>query len=120
MDKLVDIELALQQAAGNEQLAKELFQMLLAELPISFANLKAALENMDRQSIWDHAHKIHGATAYCGVPALRSIAQQLESFIKADDFDSVTAHSRLLAKEIDRLVEQGPGFLEQDWIAQSV
>ena len=31
MDKIVDIDLALEQAAGNEELAKELFQMLLAE-----------------------------------------------------------------------------------------
>lgn len=120
MEKAVDIDLALEQAAGNEDLAKELFQMLLAELPVSFASLQSAIAEQDNQSIWDHAHKIFGATAYCGVPALRHVAQQLESFIKADDLVSVNAHTELLAVEIERLLELGPGLLEQDWLAQSV
>ena len=115
MDKIVDIELALEQAAGNAQLAKELFQMLLAELPASLAGLKVALDAKDKQSLWDHAHKIYGATAYCGVPALRQVAQQLESFIKAEDLDSVSTQTTLLALEIDRLTEVGPGLLAQDW-----
>ena len=120
MDKIIDINLALEQAAGNEQLAKELFQMLLAELPVSYTSLKTALAEVDKQSLWDYAHKIYGATAYCGVPALRNVAQQLESFIKADDIDSVTAHTNLLAREIDRLLELGPDLLEQNWLADSV
>ena len=120
MDKIVDIDLALEQAAGNEELAKELFQMLLVELPVSYASLKTALAEVDKQSIWDYAHKIYGATAYCGVPALRNVAQKLESFIKADDLDSVTSQANLLALEIDRLLELGPGLLEKSWLTDAV
>ena len=114
MDKIIDIDLALEQAAGNEQLAKELFQMLLAELPVTFASLKTAVADQDKQAIRDHVHKIYGSTAYCGVPALRNVAQQLESFIKADDLDAVTSQTKLLALEIDRLTELGPALLEQN------
>lgn len=120
MDKIIDIDLALEQAAGNEQLAKELFQMLLAELPSAYTHLKAAIANKDKQSIRDHAHKIFGATAYCGVPALRKVAQQLEALIKADDFDPVTKQLKLLSTEIDRLVKQGPDLLALNWISKSV
>ena len=120
MDKIVDIEFALEQAAGSEELAKELFQMLLAELPLALTSLQTALAELDKESIWNHAHKIYGSTAYCGVPALRAAAKQLESFIKADDMESVTTQMDLLALEIDRLSKVGPGLLQENWLAKPV
>lgn len=115
MPNTVDINIALEQAAGNEQLAKELFQMLLAELPVLLQQLQVAIQNRDQQAIWDHAHKIYGSTAYCGVPALREIAQQLEKNIKSQDMDAVKSQTGLLAEEIQRLLDCGEEFLQRPW-----
>ena len=115
MNKVIDIELAMEQAAGNEQLAKELFQMLLTELPGLLEKLQSAVAALDNQSIWDHAHKIYGSTAYCGVPALRAVAQQLESDIKTQDMDAVKAQTGLLSTEIQRLLDNGMELLERPW-----
>jgi two-component system sensor histidine kinase BarA len=115
MDKVIDTELALEQAAGNEQLAKELFQMLLTELPELLGKLQSAVHANDSQAIWDHAHKIYGSTAYCGVPALRTVAQKLESDIKAQDTNAIQSQTRLLADEVQRLLASGKEYLQRSW-----
>lgn len=116
MNKVVDIALAMEQAAGNEQLAKELFQMLLAELPVLLEKLTSAIHALDTQAIWDHAHKIYGSTAYCGVPALRAVAQKLESDIKSQDMAAVKEQTGILATEIQRLLDAGTEILQRSWI----
>ncbi len=114
--KVFDIAQSLEQAAGNEKLAKELFEMLLAELPSLLSGLKQAIGSLDWQSCWDHAHKIYGSTAYCGVPALRAVAQQLENSIKAREQQRVHTDSQLLEVEVNRLLEEGPEYLQQSWV----
>jgi len=115
MNEVVSIKLAMEQAAGNEQLAKELFQMLINELPVLLEKLLAAIQSRDHQAIWDHAHKIYGSTAYCGVPALRAVAQQLETNIKAEDMQAVESGTGNLAGEIQRLLECSEEYLQRPW-----
>ena len=115
MNNVIDYKLALDQAAGNQELAKELFEMLLDELPVLKQKLNIAIKENDLQSCWDHTHKIYGSTAYCGVPALRTSAQIMESAVKAEDIDKIKANFTLLAIEIDKVLEQGPNALSSDW-----
>lgn len=113
--QVIDFSQALEQSAGNEQLAKELFQMLLSELPVLLKNLKSALRCGDLSESWDHAHKIYGSTAYCGVPGLRKAAAQLESSIKGNHADKLQSDSQELEWEVNRLLEEGPALLEVTW-----
>jgi two-component system sensor histidine kinase BarA len=68
----------------------------------------------DAQALWDHVHKLHGATVYCGVPALREAAKGVEDAIRqnATDLDP-----RLLALEqaIRDLLAEGPAILAREW-----
>ena len=115
MENKIDIRLAMEQAAGNEQLAKELFQMLLAELPELLGKLKTAIVANDRQAMWDHAHKIHGSTAYCGVPALRGVIAEMEILIKAGDNENIENQLHRVDTEIQRLLAEGPAVLQMNW-----
>ena len=79
---LFDKDLALEQAGGSPELARELFEMLVKDLPSSLVNLQQAHSNLDKDAFWDAVHKIHGGTAYCGVPELKSACKDMEDEIK--------------------------------------
>lgn len=117
MTEVIDYHLALEQAAGNQELAKELFEMLLKELPILKQKLNIAIKENDLQGCWDHAHKIHGSTAYCGVPALKAAAQVMELAVKDENMEKIEANFSALSMEIERLLEQGDQALATDWVS---
>jgi len=115
MNEVINYQMALEQADGNEELAKELFQMLLKELPELQQRLTLAIKENDLQGCWDHAHKIYGSTAYCGVPALREAAQYMETAVKEEDMTKIEENFTALASEIDRLLATGQEALAADW-----
>ncbi len=113
-DRLIlDKNQALEQAGGNETLARELFAMLLEELPVLQAQLAQALESGEQEAQWNPAHKLYGSTAYCGVPALREAARAMEECIKQQDETQLQSCFARLCAEISQLLEQGPQLAEQ-------
>ncbi len=115
MTQILDYELALEQAAGNEQLAKEIFEMLLAELPKLKQDLQNALSAKDKTACWDHAHKLYGSTAYTGVPRLNQIAHKMETAVKDDNEQLMAETFTSVVTEIDSILKIGAQELKQDW-----
>ncbi|VAX01044.1 hypothetical protein MNBD_GAMMA21-2892 [hydrothermal vent metagenome] len=115
MTPILDYKISLENAAGDESLAKELFGMLLAELPKLKQDLQDALTSKDKTACWDHAHKLYGSTAYTGVPRLKEIAQKMEAAVKQDDEEMMTATFTKLATEVDSILEIGAHELKQNW-----
>jgi len=115
MSEIINTQQALEQAAGNEELAKELFGMLVKELPELEEKLKAAIANQDMQACWDHAHKIYGSTAYCGVPALRVTAQAMENCVKTGNIGAIEENFVALNQAIKQILELAPQKLKQAW-----
>lgn len=113
MTDIFDREFALEQAGGSPELAHELFSMLLKELPDLLAKLKQAHSQMNYEAMWDHAHKIRGSTAYCGVPALATAATALEQQIKQRDESHLAAGVEGVCVEVERLVAEGDSILGQ-------
>jgi two-component system sensor histidine kinase BarA len=111
---MLDIPHAIEQAGGNPDLAKELFTMLLKDLPEQKHKLNQAFNEPDQQALWDHTHKIYGSTAYCGVPALNEAARELENTIKAKT-DDLADKIQEVNKAIDQLLMDGETALNQDW-----
>jgi len=111
---ILDIPHAIEQAGGNPDLAKELFTMLLKELPDLKTRLNQAFSNGDQQGLWDHAHKIYGSTAYCGVPALNKAARELEEAIK-QGADNIAEKISATNNAIDDLLTDGNTALEEEW-----
>jgi two-component system, NarL family, sensor histidine kinase BarA len=115
MAMVIDIQLALEQAGGNEELAKELLLMLLKELPLLNEALRQAITAQDGSAMWDHTHKLYGSTAYCGVPGLRQSAKSLEDAVKHSQHALiVTAHAQVCS-EIAVLLAEGPACLARRW-----
>ncbi|MEJ2142486.1 MAG: Hpt domain-containing protein [Gammaproteobacteria bacterium] len=116
MEPILDKNIAIEKAGGSSELAKELFAMLLKELPELKNLMNMAYQTNDPQGFWDHTHKIHGSTAYCGVPAMRVAASMLEKSIKADkSFKEMEGDLNNLNKSIDQLLTIGHSELESDW-----
>ena len=98
-----------------EELAKELLGMLLNELPQLREMLAHAIQHSQMDAIWDHAHKIHGSTAYCGVPALRESFKTLESLIKEQNLEAISRQFKIADLEIERLLAFGHEYLHRPW-----
>lgn len=116
MEQVLDKSIAIEKAGGKSDLAMELFAMLLKELPELKNLMNMAYQANDPQGLWDHTHKIHGSTAYCGVPALRVAAKQLEDAIKAEkNFAEMENELKQLNKSIDDVLAIGQSELTKDW-----
>lgn len=113
MTEIFNKQLAIELAGDDPSLAKDLFQMLIAELPELLAKLKQALADNNNQALWDHAHKIHGSTAYCGVPALKAAAHSLEQLIKDEMVSEYFAGVEIIDAEIERLISKGESILAE-------
>ncbi len=118
--EIFDAAVALEQAGGNEELARDLFSMLLEELPSQQASIKTACkrvctENAATETLWDPVHKLHGSTAYLGVPALSEAVKAFEDEIKQDNRAQFAEAFKRLDSEIRRLLEQGREILGRSW-----
>ncbi len=103
--KVIDKELALEQAGGSLELADELFAMLLKELPHFHRGIRAAFESRDWETLQRSVHKLNGAAIYCGVPALKSASERLETKLKRGHTDEVGTDVKDLLEEIHQVQE---------------
>ena len=78
---LRDAELALRQAAGKPELAREMLELLLASLP-EVQTLLAQASDASAAELLAGIHKLAGGAAYCGMPALQALCHQLESALR--------------------------------------
>ena len=101
--KIYDEQLSLELAGGNQDLARQMFEMLLKELPTLRAGMNEAHLEGDKAALYDNVHKINGSSRYCGVPAVGQAADDLELLLKNDDEDLENALSGLNT-EIERLL----------------
>jgi HPt (histidine-containing phosphotransfer) domain-containing protein len=76
---------ALAATGGDAELANELFATLSATLSQEVREIKASFAAEDWPGVLQSAHRLRGATSYCGVPALDSALQALEQAAKAGD-----------------------------------
>ncbi len=98
-----DIDQALRVAGGSKKLASDLLAQLLQELPEAYTQLQLCQGSLDWNALWDKAHRLHGSTAVCGVPALDKAVGQLEQCIKNKDADLLAAALARVNEEIERL-----------------
>jgi len=102
--KVYDEQLSLQLAGGNEDLARQMLEMLLKELPVLRTNMNEVFAEGDKAALYDNVHKINGSSRYCGVPAIGQAANNLELLLKNNVEDLQDAVDRLNI-EIERLLE---------------
>ncbi len=108
----LDWDLALRQAAGKADLAREMLQMLVQFLPEVRARVEQQLAGESSDSLVDIIHKLHGSCGYSGVPCLKNlcqlIEQQLRSGTPADELEPELLE---LVDEIDNVTREAGAHL---------
>ncbi len=112
--EIFDLEQSIQLAGGSEQLANELFPMLVSELPVHKKNLLAAKETGDLHDLKKFIHKLHGGSKYCGVPSLQNAAADFERIIDNQHIDRIDKALEEVINAIDELVD----FYQENYKAE--
>lgn len=94
---------ALAAAGGDAQLARELLTILLQGLPGDLAELNSRFQAEDWTGLAATAHRIRGATSYCGVPGLDNALQELERLARAGERDRTATALQYAQREAQRL-----------------
>lgn len=94
---------ALAAVGGDADLAGELLDTLLAELPSEIEDLRAAHAESDWPALAEHAQQMHGATRYCGVPALDEALEALQRTARIGDAELIRNAFAQVQSESERL-----------------
>jgi HPt (histidine-containing phosphotransfer) domain-containing protein len=86
-----DRSAALLSTGGDADLADELVVALLDGLAADIEALRVCAFAPDRKGLAELAHRMRGATRYCGVPALDAAVEALERAASVGDGMSVSA-----------------------------
>lgn len=79
---VIDWQLSLKSANQKESLAKEMLSMLVDSFADAKQQIIKAYDGDKIEDLKHHVHKLHGATAYCGVPLLKQLAHEYETQLK--------------------------------------
>lgn len=101
----IDLTLGTHLSGGNETLAKDMIRMLQEALPDDFETIKVDYTNQDYDSLQKHVHKLHGAASYCGTPALKKAALELELALKDKQLDNVAELYTILSKSVQDVLQ---------------
>jgi two-component system sensor histidine kinase BarA len=80
---------ALRIAGGSAGIADKLFAALCGELPDTIETMQASLRRRDWSELWQMSHRLHGAAAVCGVPALYHALEDLQPAVALEDESAV-------------------------------
>ncbi|CZF83750.1 Signal transduction histidine-protein kinase BarA [Grimontia celer] len=109
----IDWSLAMKQAAGKEDLARDMLQMLVRSFDEVEEKVNLALEDskVDLSAV---IHKLHGSCAYSGVPRLKNLCHELETQLKKGaTVEDIEPELFELLDEIQNIREQSPHYLDE-------
>lgn len=78
-EKIIDVELATEILDGRLDMAKRMIKMLVDRLAEDKRMIEESYKNKEFERLSRIAHKLYGATCYCGVPRLKSAVKNLEN-----------------------------------------
>jgi len=94
---------ALAATGGDANLARELFATLMAGLSQEVTEIEARFAARDWRGLLHTAHRLHGATSYCGVPALDRALRELERAASGGDYAEISLRLRAVIEAVEGL-----------------
>ncbi len=79
----LDWQLALRQATGKPDLARDMLQMLIDFLPEVRNKIEEQLVGENPNGLVDLVHKLHGSCGYSGVPRMKNLCQLIEQQLRS-------------------------------------
>ncbi len=109
----IDWKLSLKKVGNKEGLAKEMLEMLVESFSEARWLIQKHLDNDDLENLIAQVHRIHGATAYCGVVQLKEITSQYETILKTKGINSkVKEIHQSFLQELDKIEKDAQLILE--------
>jgi two-component system, NarL family, sensor histidine kinase BarA len=106
MNKLIiDWDLGTKLAGNKPELAKEILNLLIKNLPAELEQIKRTKDLDNLPLLLKHVHKLLGAVSYCGAPRLKNALINYENALKNGDKKTLDAYFADLEFEINQLIE---------------
>jgi two-component system sensor histidine kinase BarA len=99
-----DAAQALRIAGGSERIANRLFSELRRDLPHAIDDLQTSFATRNWSELWQASHRLHGAAAVCGVPALHYALGELQPAVALEDDVAVSVLLARTVAEIDQIL----------------
>lgn len=100
----VDLKLSLELSAQKPELARDMLQMLLNDLPEDLRQIESHYQQEDFDNLEAVVHKLHGGSSYCGVPRLKAAAAQADRLLQQKAFDGLGASIAELVDAVRELM----------------
>ncbi len=92
---------AIEIAGGSAELANELFDLFIDDLPKIQTDINDAFINDDMTKLESEAHKLHGAAAHCAIEPIRSLSARLEKSVHMNHLEDILEYIQKLNKSIE-------------------
>lgn len=99
---ILDPVMGVEMSFGDRETWRTVLGMLFDSLPEYSARLIAATDNLD--DLMQTAHKLAGASSYCGTPAMNQAAKLLERYAATGDAELSMQALGMLLQQIERLL----------------
>lgn len=100
-ENLLNLAAATELCGGKEDIAREIIQMLINELPQQALDLRTALTQQNWHDMDYISHKLAGSTAYCGMEVLKKQARALNNMIRQQQWSNVEIQTDRVLKTIN-------------------
>jgi len=109
---IIDWQLSLKSANQREGLAKDMLTMLVTSFAEAKQTIIHAFDKQKTDDLIQAIHKLHGATAYCGVPELKQLAFEYETSLKQDtSYEDITDTHHSFLKAIDAVEDASKDYI---------
>ena len=103
----INWSLCLQKLSGNQTLATEFLACFVEELKKNRVEFFQLLKERDLQGLEQAAHRLNGASCFCGVPTLQHLVAHFETLAKqAEDIDELQHAFTELIQSIDDVIHE--------------
>lgn len=103
---VLDLQRALECAAGKKSLADDLLAMFVKELPGYKQIIEKELQSGNKEELRKIIHKIHGGLRYVGAPALMAIVSRTDHELFHLSNEQLHNNINKIYKEIERILVQ--------------
>jgi two-component system aerobic respiration control sensor histidine kinase ArcB len=101
----IDLDLGAKLIKGNRKAAKEMLALLIEELPSNKKEMASAYKKHNYLKLMKLAHRLHGATCYCGTPKLKEAAAKLEKIIASNKKKFIKQCYEILIEQIEAVMQ---------------
>jgi len=102
---VIDWEEGIRLAGHKKELARDILNMMVRDLPHEIALIHTQYESKNYQEMARAVHKLHGAVCYTGTPRLKTALSALETRLKTNIMDDSSSLLDQLDTEVSYLLE---------------